>query len=253
VKKLSTESNKNVRLVKKVSAVDFSQKIDPGTLIMALQKDLVRVHDFAMSQERPTTYVLSDFNIQLKAIVTQEKDKTMIVLPSKPGELDPNLLSLVNITLKPIPLQVKPTTEIRPVEAIEGIGLAIGERLRTRGIQTVSDLAQASSQTLIELNIPRKKAEEFISMSKLMLKSNIAGVEGVDEQAAELLVVAGKIDSKEKLAQANPEQLYRVINEAIETKKVKIPAKRALAVEDVKRWVDSAKAIVERNSSEACE
>lgn len=253
MKKLSTESNKNVRLVKKVSAVDFSQKIDPGTLIMALQKDLVRVHDFAMSQERPTTYVLSDFNIQLKAIVTQEKDKTMIILPSKPGELDPNLLSLVNITLKPIPLQVKPTTEIRPVEAIEGIGLAIGERLRTRGIQTVSDLAQASSQTLIELNIPRKKAEEFISMSKLMLKSNIAGVEGVDEQAAELLVVAGKIDSKEKLAQANPEQLYRVINEAIETKKVKIPAKRALAFEDVKRWVDSAKAIVERNSSEACE
>jgi hypothetical protein len=253
VKKLSTESNKNVRVVKKVSAVDFSQKIDPGTLIMALQKDLVRVHDFAMSQERPTTYVLSDFNIQLKAVVTQEKDKTMIVLPSKIGELDPNLLSLVNITLKPIPLPVKPTTEIRPVEAIEGIGLAIGERLRTRGIQTVSDLAQASSQTLIELNIPRKKAEEFISMSKLMLKGNIAGVEGVDEQAAEMLVVAGKIDSKEKLAQANPEQLLRVINEAIEAKKVKIPAKRALAVEDVKRWVNSAKAIVERNSSEACE
>ena len=45
--------------------------------------------------------------------------------------------------------------------------------------------------------IYQEEAAEFVSMAKLMVKSNIAGVDGVDEQVAELLV-ANKIDSKEQ-------------------------------------------------------
>ncbi len=233
-----------------VSKLGFAAKIEPGTLITAIQRDLVRVHDFAMSQERPTTYVLSDFNLQLKAVVTQEADKMMVVLPSKPGEIDPSLMSTVNITLKPIPLAVKPVAGTRPVEAIEGIGPVIGARLRDAGINTISDLAQSPPQDLVKLNVPRKKADEFISMAKMMVKGDIAGVEGVDEQAAELLVVAGKVDSKEKLAELNPEELYNTLTEAMKARKVRVPQSFRLTLDNVRTWTASAKTIVGRARGE---
>ncbi|MCW4017147.1 MAG: DUF4332 domain-containing protein [Candidatus Bathyarchaeota archaeon] len=247
-KKIQTKAtiNKEVVAEKAVASTGFAAKLDSGTLITSIQKDLLRVHDFAMSQERSTTFVLADFNLQLKAVVTQEGEKTMFALPTKQGEIDPNLMSTLNLTLRPIPLAVKPVTSTRPVESIEGIGPVLGERLRDIGINTVSDLALASPQVLSRVKIPSKKASEFISMAKLMVKSNIAGVEGVDEQVAELLVVGAKIDSKEKLAETSPQELTSKISEAIKTGTVKVPKSFRLNVEDTQKWVESAKTLVDR-------
>ena len=63
----------------------FAAKVDSATLITSIQKDLLRVHDFAMAQERSTTFVLADFTLQLKAVVTQEGEKTLFALPTKAG------------------------------------------------------------------------------------------------------------------------------------------------------------------------
>jgi predicted flap endonuclease-1-like 5' DNA nuclease len=248
--KIETKAlNLNKAAVKPVTTAEFASKIDSSTLITSLQKDLLRAHDFAMSQERATTFVLSDFTLQLKAVVTQEGEKTMLALPTKQGEIDSSTMSTLNLSFKPIPLAVKPVTGtgLRPVEAIEGIGPVLGAKLRDVGINTVSDLALASSADLAPLKISSKKANEFISMAKLMVKSNIAGVEGVDEQVAELLVVAGKIDSKEKLAQTNPEELTRVLTSAIEAGQVKVPKSFRLSVDDSTKWVESAKTLVGRS------
>jgi hypothetical protein len=228
----------------------FTSKIDSGTLITSIQRDLQRAHDFAMSQERSTTFVLSDFTLQLKAVVTQESGKTLFALPTKQGELDPATMSTLNLTLKPIPLSVKAVSNVKPVEAIEGIGTIIGERLRALGINTVSDLALAAPADVAKADVSLKKANEFISMAKLMVKSNIAGVEGVDEQVAELLVVGAKIDTKEKLAQADPEELAAMLSEAVASGKVKVPKTTKVTVDVSKRWIDSAKAIVERTRLE---
>jgi hypothetical protein len=230
-----------------IAKLDFTRKVDSGTMIMSIQKDLMRVHDFAMSQDRSTTYVLADFNIQLKAVVSQEADKTMFVLPSRSGELDPNLMSLININLRPIPMATRPTVNSRPVEAIEGIGLTIAARLREIGVSTLTDLARASSAEVQKVGVSAKRASEFISMAKLMTKSSVAGVDGVDEQVAELIVVGSKIDSKEALAQANPTELLKTLTAALESGKVKLPAKYRYTLEDTTRWVESAKIIVERN------
>jgi hypothetical protein len=78
----------------------------------------------------------------------------------------------------------------------------------------------ASIDDVAKADVPRKKASEFISMAKLMTKSDIAGVDGVDEQVAELLV-ASKIDSKEKLAQITPEELTKILCETIQSGKLK--------------------------------
>ncbi len=238
------QETKTAKIIEQKAA--FTSKVDSATLISSIQRDLLRVHDLAMSQERSTTFVLSDFTLQLKAVVTQEGEKTMFALPTKQGELDPSTMSTLSLTLKPIPLTVKPSVSPRPVEAIEGIGSVIGEKLRKVGIYTVSDLAVARKEDLTKLAISSKKAEEFISMAKLMVKSDIAGVEGVDEQVAEMLVVGAKIDSKEKLAQADPEALAKTLTDAIKAGTVKVPKTLRLTVEDSTRWVDSAKAIVER-------
>jgi hypothetical protein len=253
VDKEKIEAKTISEISKKVVAAEkagFTSKIDSGTLITTIQKDLMRVHDFAMSQERSTTFVLSDFTLQLKAVVTQEGEKTLFALPTRQGEIDPNIMSTLSLTLKPIPLTVKAGASTKPVEAIEGIGPVIGGKLRTIGINNVSDLAVAAPEDLAKLDLPRKKAAEFISMAKLMVKSNIAGVEGVDEQVAELLVVAGKIDSKEKLAQTNPEELANALSEAINSGKVKVPKSYRPTVEDSKRWVTSARTIVDRTRLE---
>jgi len=245
---LDALKNENVVLKKRVDELvgGFASKVEPGTLIRSVQSDLLRVDEFAMRQERPTTYVVSDFNIQLKAVVTMQADKPVFVLPSRPGEIDPGVMSSVNISLKPVPLAVLPVTRPRPVESVEGIGPILADKLRGIGIHTVTDLALASSPDVTKANISDRKAAEFIGMAKLMVKGDLSGVEGVDEQSAELLVVAGKIDSKEKLAESNPEELYEKLRRAIETRAVRVPKGYKLTIEDVKRWTDSAKAIMAR-------
>ena len=223
----------------------FASKVDSAALITALQKDLLRVHDFAMAQERSTTFVLADFTLQLKAVVTQEGEKTLFALPTKQGDIDPNIMSTLSLTLRPIPIEVKSTNSKKPVEAIEGIGTVIGERLRALGIESVSDLAVASTDDVVKADVPRKKAAEFISMAKLMTKSDISGVEGVDEQVAELLV-ASKIDSKEKLAQTSPENLLQILDSTMQAGKVKVPKTYRVTLEDSTRMITSAKNIVAR-------
>jgi hypothetical protein len=100
-------SSKNVEKID--PKVSFAAKVDPATLITSIQKDLLRVHDYAMTQERSTTFVLADFTLQLKAVVTQEGAKTMFALPTKQGDIDPNTMSTLSLTLRPIPVENKPS------------------------------------------------------------------------------------------------------------------------------------------------
>jgi len=230
--------------------VAFPTKVDSATLITAIQRDLLRVQDFAMAQNRSTTFVLADFSMQLKAVVTQEGEKTLFALPTKQGDLDPNLMSTINLTLRPIPLEVKQATGTgrKPVEIIEGIGTVIGDKLRAIGIETIADLAVASKEDVAKAGVSQKKATEFISMAKLMVKGDIAGVEGVDEQMAELLV-ASNIDSKEKLSEMAPEQLVTVLNQTLKSGAAKVPKTYRLTVEDSARIINSAKTIVSRTQT----
>jgi len=245
-KDLETLKLENVRLKETLELwkKGFPLKVDPSSLIKSMQADLIKVDEFATRQSRPTTYVLSDFNIQLKAVVTQEGGKWAWALPSKPAEIDPNLMSTINLNLKPVPLEISPKSppSAEDVQNIEGIGPETAKKLRDVGILTASDLAFSSVETLGRVNISGKRARELIGMAKLMVKSELSGINGVDEEAAELLVRGAKIDSREKLAEANPEELFTKLREAVRERRVRIPSSYKFAVDDVKRWVDSAKA-----------
>ncbi len=150
---------------------------------------------------------------------------------------------LLNAVIKDSDWKIITSVEKKIYSKIHGVPLAIPDLDKA-----VAQMVYiASPEDLVKLKISSKKANEFISMAKLMVKSNIAGVEGVDEQVAELLVVAGKIDSKEKLAQTSPEELTSILSDAIKTGKVKVPKSFRLTVDDSKRWIDSAKTLVDRS------
>lgn len=228
----------------------FALAVEPATLIKSIQSDLLKVDDFALKQERNTTYVVSDLSLQLKAVVTQKDDKIALVLPSRAEEVRPELLSTINISMKPIPLpareaqprpQPKPEPRPIPVEAIEGIGPRLGSVLREKGLGTVADLARASAKDLAAAGMDEVRARRFIGMARLMAISEFAGLEGVDEQAAELLVVAGKVDSREMLAKSDPQELFNRLSSAIKERVVKVPKGYRLSIEDVKGWIESAR------------
>ncbi|MEM3034865.1 MAG: DUF4332 domain-containing protein [Candidatus Nitrosocaldus sp.] len=236
----------------------FTLTVEPATLIKAIQSDLLKVDEFALKQERSTTYVVSDLNIQLKAVVTQKDDRVALALPSRGEEIRPELLSTINISMKPIPLpyrevkpqpQPQPQPKPRPVEVIEGIGIKLGSILRDKGLRTVGDLARASTKDLVAIGIDEKSASKFIGMARLMTMSEFAGLEGVDEQAAELLVIAGKIDSREMLAKSDPQELFNILDNAIKERRVKVPRGYRLSIDDVKRWIESARKSVTITSS----
>ncbi|WP_337863030.1 DUF4332 domain-containing protein [Nitrososphaera sp.] len=63
----------------------------------------------------------------------------------------------------------------------------------------------------------------------------------MDEQAAGLLVLSGKIDSKEKLAESDPAELFARLKKSIEAGQVKVPKSFTLDKETVASWVRSAK------------
>lgn len=243
IKSLKDENSKLKETLGKLQG-DFPLKVDADHLMRSLQADLLSVDDFAMKQERATTYVVSDFSLQLKAVITKNGEKYSIALPSKPGEIDPSLMSVVNIGLKPVPLVKEPEKKppsAESVQSIEGIGPEIAQSLGRLGIKTVSDLAMSSKENLKKAKISEKKANEFVGMAKLMVKTGFSGVAGVDEQAAELLVCGGQIDSRKKLAEAKPEELFNKLKSAHEKRLVKVPKRYAFNLDDVKRWIESAK------------
>ncbi len=217
--------------------------VQAGEFIKSSQRDLINVHQYAIKQETDTTYVISDLNIQLKALVTQRGNMTVFSLPASKEDLAfKDAMSTISINMKPIPLLTQPRPKASvPVESIEGIGTKIGSILRSRNINTVRDLALADVKDLISVGISEKMAREFVGMARLMVESEFAGIEGIDAQAAELLVRAGKVDSKEKLAESDPQELFNAINKGIKKGLVKVPRDYALTLDDVKRWIESAR------------
>jgi hypothetical protein len=77
-------------------------------------------------------------------------------------------------------------------------------------------------------------------MAKLIDNTSRLGRLGIDRQSAELLVKAGRIDSIDKLRNANADDLYNIMKQAIASGKVEVPSDYSLKVDDVKRWVESA-------------
>lgn len=123
------------------------------------------------------------------------------------------------------------------VEEIEGIGPALGEKLRAAGINTVDKLLEKAATKKQRQSL----AEETGISEKLILKfTNMADLfrlNGVGQEYAELLEVAG-VDTVPELAQRNAANLTAKMEEINEAKNL---TRKTPSVLEVEKWIAQAK------------
>lgn len=132
------------------------------------------------------------------------------------------------------------TSEFRKgVEYIEGVGPAMGEKLRAAGVITVLDLM---------VNGATRRGRKQLSDRSGIAQSNILTwvnhidlfrVKGVAEEYADLLEQSG-VDTVVELAQRNPNNLFKKMNDINQQREL---VRRMPRQADVQDWVAQAKAL----------
>lgn len=125
-----------------------------------------------------------------------------------------------------------------PIEKIEGIGPAFGEKLRAVGVKDTAVLLERAATpkgrgALAETTgIAPKLILEFANRADLMR------VKGIGEEFSDLLEAAG-VDTVPELAQRKPENLLAAIEKSDAAKRVR----RLPNLAEVKAWVEAAKTL----------
>ena len=123
------------------------------------------------------------------------------------------------------------------VEEIEGIGPVLGEKLRAAGINTVDKLLENAAtkkqrQSLAEeTGISEKQILKFTNMADLFR------LNGVGQEYAELLEVAG-VDTVPELAQRNAANLTAKMEEVNEAKNL---TRKTPSATEVEKWIAQVK------------
>ncbi len=127
----------------------------------------------------------------------------------------------------------------RPIEYIEGIGAAYGQKFRGIGINTVMDLI---------INGATRKGRKIladqtgISQSLILTWVNhvdLFRIKGVAQEYADLLEEAG-VDTVVELAQRNPANLHKRMIEVNDQKEL---VRRTPHASEVQSWVEQAKSL----------
>lgn len=125
------------------------------------------------------------------------------------------------------------------IEEIEGIGPALGEKLREAGVDTTDKLLEATKT-------PKQRKElaenSGISEKQILRFANMADlfrINGVGQEYAELLEKAGE-DTVPELAQRNAANLTAKMEEVNEEKKL---VRKTPTLVSVEKWVEEAKTL----------
>jgi predicted flap endonuclease-1-like 5' DNA nuclease len=125
------------------------------------------------------------------------------------------------------------------IEEIEGIGPVLGEKFRSVGI-TTTDLLLENTKTAKQrkelaekIGIDEKKILKFANMVDLFR------IKGIGAEFAELLESSG-VDTVPELAQRNPENLFKKMEQVNEEKKL---TRRVPSLKEVTAWIEEAKTL----------
>jgi len=123
-----------------------------------------------------------------------------------------------------------------PVNTIEGIGKAYGEKLTKGGIEWVEDLALTTPEKIMKLvDVSGFVAKKWIAMARL------TWLDDVSEEDAECIVLGANITSIEELAVTKVDDLYNKVSTAEKFGRVQVPAGYTITKAMVQKWIDSAK------------
>ena len=129
----------------------------------------------------------------------------------------------------------QPGTKQLPIETIEGIGQAYGEKLREGSIEWVEDLALTTPDNVMKLTgVNESHAKKWIAMARL------TWLDDVSNEDAECIVLGAHITSIEELAVADPDNLYNKVSNAEKFGRVQVPQGYTLSKDKVRKWIASA-------------
>lgn len=123
------------------------------------------------------------------------------------------------------------------IEDLEGVGEALGKKLRDAGIKDTESLLTACATAKQRADLA---AKADVSPKRLLKWANMADlyrISGIGSEYAELLEVAG-VDTVPALAQRNAANLTTALAAANERKKL---TRRVPNEADVAKWIDQAK------------
>ena len=121
---------------------------------------------------------------------------------------------------------------------MDGIGEKLSARLAEIGITTVGELTISNAaQVAPHLRMSESRAQHFIDMASLICRLNVVGLR---DEVVEVLVKGAGIRSMEELARAEPTQVYKTCQEAVEAGQVRVPREFTFTAGDVKDWIQAA-------------
>ena len=128
------------------------------------------------------------------------------------------------------------------IEDIEGIGPAIGGKLRAAGVGSIAHLLERGSTKQGRADLATTIGEDEGRVLTWVNHADLMRVAGIGPQEAELLEAAG-IDSPSELAQRNSLNLHAKVHEVNGAGAKKIVAELEAEAHHVAAWIESAKGL----------
>ena len=125
----------------------------------------------------------------------------------------------------------------KKIEDVEGIGPAIGEKLRNAGIKDTDTLLANCCTPKQRKNLAAKAGLTDTQILKFANMVDLYRINGIGSEYAELLEAAG-VDTVPALARRNATNLAAALAEVNEQKKL---TRRVPPEADVTKWIDQAK------------
>jgi predicted flap endonuclease-1-like 5' DNA nuclease len=127
----------------------------------------------------------------------------------------------------------------RKIEDVEGIGSAIGEKLRACGVKDTDSLLGAAKTPKQRKELAAKAGLTEKQVLKFANMVDLYRVSGVGSEFAELLEASG-VDTVPELARRNAGELAKKMAEVGKAKKM---VRRVPSEADVSKWIAQAKAL----------
>jgi predicted flap endonuclease-1-like 5' DNA nuclease len=125
----------------------------------------------------------------------------------------------------------------KKIEEVEGIGPAIGEKLRTAGIKDSDGLLANTCTPKQRKELAEKSGLTEKQILKFANMVDLFRISGIGAEFAELLEVAG-VDTVPALARRNAANLAASLSEVNEQKKL---TRRVPSETEVEKWIAQAK------------
>lgn len=125
------------------------------------------------------------------------------------------------------------------IEEVEGIGPAIGEKLRAAGLATTDALLEGAKTPKQRAELAEKTGLSEKQILKFTNMVDLFRISGVGSEYAELLEAAG-VDTVPELAQRNAVNLAKKLAEVNEAKSL---TRRVPSEAEVTKWVEQAKTL----------